>query len=157
MQRVPQQPCHQAPTPFVPQPWLLEEPESLAKIHTRPPADNMCQPALRRQERSRGLCLSLVGSSRWPSLAQALSFGLRDTCPSNKADMPQDLSQMTSPNDSCLRWSTAPADSRRSRLQSLAERMPRRPLFACTARPKAVCPRVRPPVRRSPSDHLLFG
>src|SRR5215472_8004093 len=147
MQHVPQPECHLAPTPFVRRLWLLEEPQSLAKLRTRLQAGNTCQPILRRQERSRGLCLSLVGSSRWPSLPLLPLLGLRDICPSDKADTPPDLSPTILPNESCLRWSTAPADSPKSRLQSLAERMQHQPLSDCTARPKAACPPVHPQVR----------
>src|SRR5713101_8566118 len=118
MQHVPQQACHQAPTPFVPQLWLLEGPESLAKIHTRLQAGNMCPPALRRQERIRDLCLSLVGSSRWPSLALLPLLGLRDIYPADKADRPQDSSWKTSLNASFLRSSAVLADFQTQQLRS---------------------------------------
>src|SRR6266566_1422426 len=145
---VPQRACHQAPALFEPLPLHLEDCRLGGDITIRLRARCKRQLNPRRPEHSRGLWRLLVGSSRWPSLAQPLLFGLRDTCPSNKADRPQDSSRMISPNGSSLRWSTEPADSRRSRLQSLAERTQRRPISGCTARPKAVCPRLRPRVRR---------
>src|ERR1700756_2934834 len=147
-QHVPLRAYHQAPVPSLPPPLLSGECRLGVGTSIRLQAQSRNPPDPRRLMRSGGLCRLPAESIRYSSLARLRLFGLRDTFPSNKADKPRNLSRTTSPNESCLRWSAATADSQKSRLQSLAERMWRPPLSACIAHPKAVCPRVHPRVRR---------
>src|SRR5438309_10011632 len=81
-------------------------------------ARSKSQPDPHRPERSRGLCRLLVGNTRCPSLARLLLFGWRDTCPSNKADKPRDLSRTSCSNASFLRSSAEPADFQIQQLRS---------------------------------------
>src|SRR5438132_7165608 len=144
---VPQRACRQAAAPSLPPPSPSENCRYGEGIDIRP-AQSRSRPNPRRPERSRGLCRLLVGNTRCPSLAPLLLFGLRDTCPSNKADKPRDLSRTTCSNASFLRSSAVLADFQIQQLRSLAGRSGCHPASGCTAHPKAVCPRVRPPVWR---------
>src|SRR5437870_958245 len=110
-------------------------------------ARSKSQPDPHRPERSRALCRLLVGNTRCPSLARLLLFGLRDTCPSNKADKPRDLSRTSCSNASFLRSSAEPADFQIQQLRSPVGQRGCQPASGCTADPKAVCLRVRPRVR----------
>src|SRR5207249_6023767 len=147
-QHVPRQACRRVLAPSLP---LLSPSENCrwGKDNSiRLQARSKSQPDPHRPKHSRGLCRLLVGNTRCPSLARLLLFGLRDTCPSNKADKPRDLSRTTCSNASFLRLSAEPADFQIQQLRSPAGLTLSRPVYGCTVRPKAVCPRVRPRVRR---------
>src|SRR6266849_3704013 len=97
---VPQRACRQAAAPSLPPPSPSENCRWVEDTAIRLPAQSRSRPNPRRPERSRGPCRWLAENTRCPSLARLLLFGLRDTCPSNKADKPQDLSRATCSNAS---------------------------------------------------------
>src|ERR1700758_5429134 len=147
---VPLRAFHQAPVPSLPPPLPSGECRWGVGTSIRLQAQSRNPPDPRRLTRSRGLCRLPAESIRCSSLARLRLFGLRDTFPSNKADKPRDLSRMTSPNGSCLHWSTEAADFQIWRLLFPVEQTPCQQASGCIARPKAVCPRVRSRV-----PHLL--
>src|SRR6266849_9609189 len=147
-QHVPRRACHQAPVTSSRPPSPSENCRWVQDTAIRLQAQSRSQPDPRKLEHSRGLCRLLVGNTRCPSLARLLLFGLRDTCPSSKADKPRDLSPTTCSSESFLRSSAVLADFQIQQLRSPAERSARQPASGCTAHPKAVCPRVPPRVRR---------
>src|SRR6266567_5227514 len=144
---VPQRACHQAPALFEPLPLHLEDCRLGEYITIRLRARCKRQLNPRRPEHSRGLWRLLVGSSRWPFVAQPLLFGSRDTCPSSKADTLRDLSRMTCSSASFLHCLTEHVGCRRSLLRSPAGLTRCRRASGCTALPKAVCPHVHPRVQ----------
>src|SRR6266567_6641505 len=120
-QHVPRRECHQAPAISSRPPSPSENCRWVQDTAIRLQAQSRSQPDPRRPEHSRGLCRLLVGNTRCPSLARLLLFGLRDTCPSNKADTPRDLSRTTCSNVFFLRWSALPATFPKQPSQSPAE------------------------------------
>src|SRR6266516_2709309 len=113
-QHVPRRACHQVQAPSLPPPSPSENCRWGKDNSIRLQARSKSQPDPRRPKHSRGLCRLLVGNTRCPSLARLLLFGLRDTCPSNKAHKPRDLLRTTCSNASFLRLSAVLADSRYS-------------------------------------------
>src|SRR6516225_3822997 len=151
MRRALPQACRLSLTPSSPLPSLSESSPEVAHNPFLRRDRCSCSPDPYMLGRSMGPVELLVGNTGCLS-----ECSLSNSCPnssglSGKVDKLRDLSRTTASTATFLRPLAAPVDLQKSQWRSpVGLKQHPRPC-GCTARPKAVCPHVRPRVRRSPT------